>query len=260
MINKNKNGFTLVELLAVIVILAIILVIAVPKVMTVIEDSKKATLESTAKMIASSAEKQKVQNTVLGNTNAITCDSVAKINNLDYASCEIEFDDNTAKVTIEGKGKFAGLYVCAGTKTSAEATEEECLELTPEECFTFDSETGSITGYDISCGTDVVIPDNINGTEVINIADYAFENLGIRNVIIPNTVKNIGGGAFYDNLITGINIPNSVVEIESGAFNSNPLSNVYVGNSNVELENCSFGDLESITTHNLPKDYCCGLE
>ena len=61
---NEKNGFTLVELLAVIVILAIILVIAVPKVMSVIEDSKKAALESTAKMIASSAEKVKVQNTL----------------------------------------------------------------------------------------------------------------------------------------------------------------------------------------------------
>ena len=61
----NKKGFTLVELLAVIVILAIILVIAVPQVMSVIEDSKKATLKSTAKMIASTAEKTKVQNTVL---------------------------------------------------------------------------------------------------------------------------------------------------------------------------------------------------
>ena len=56
---NNKFGFTLVELLAVIVILAIILVIAVPKVMNVIEDAKKATLESTAKMIASAAEKKR---------------------------------------------------------------------------------------------------------------------------------------------------------------------------------------------------------
>ena len=45
---KTKNAFTIVKLLAVIVILAIILVITVPKVMSVIEDSKKATLESTA--------------------------------------------------------------------------------------------------------------------------------------------------------------------------------------------------------------------
>ena len=91
---NNKNGFTLVELLAVIVFLAIILVIAVPKVMSVIEDSKKATLESTAKMIAAASEKAKVQNTVLGKTEEITCDSVAKINKLDYETCEVEFEDN----------------------------------------------------------------------------------------------------------------------------------------------------------------------
>ena len=123
---NKKNGFTLVELLAVIVILAIILVIAVPKVMSVIEDSKKATLESTAKMIASAAEKAKVQNTVLGKTEDITCDSVAKINKLDYEDCKVNFEENTAKVSIKGSGKFAGLFVCNGDKTEATATTEEC--------------------------------------------------------------------------------------------------------------------------------------
>lgn len=124
--SRGRNGFTLVELLAVIVILAIILVIAVPKVMSIIEDAKKGTLESTAKMIASAAEKAKVQNTVLGNTEEITCDSVAKLNNDDYASCNITFDGNTAKVTIEGNGKFNGLSICDGTKTNATATEDSC--------------------------------------------------------------------------------------------------------------------------------------
>ncbi len=59
---KSYNkAFTLVELLAVIVILAIILVIAVPKIKSVITDSKKSTQETSAKIIASSAEKTKVQ-------------------------------------------------------------------------------------------------------------------------------------------------------------------------------------------------------
>ena len=123
---NKKKGFTLVELLAVIVILAIVLVIAVPKVMDVIKDSKKATLESTAKMIASTAEKVKVQNDLLGKTEELECKSVAKINDIDYADCKVDFDGNIAKVSIKGKGKFAGLHVCNGTKTNATATDEEC--------------------------------------------------------------------------------------------------------------------------------------
>ena len=49
---NKKKGFTLVELLAVIVILAVILVIAVPQIMNTINDSKKGTLKSTALLIS----------------------------------------------------------------------------------------------------------------------------------------------------------------------------------------------------------------
>ena len=140
---EKKNGFTLVELLAVIVILAIVLVIAVPKVLDVIKDSKKATLESTAKMIASSAEKLKVQNDLLGKTEDFDCYKVAKINNIDYANCDIDFDGNTAKVTIQGSGKFEGLYVCGGTKTNSIATDESCTLVS----LTVDTDGGTETTY-----------------------------------------------------------------------------------------------------------------
>ena len=40
---KKEKGFTLIELLAVIVILAIIMVIAVPKILDIIESSRKKT-------------------------------------------------------------------------------------------------------------------------------------------------------------------------------------------------------------------------
>ena len=48
---KRRNAFTLVELLAVIVILAIILVIAVPKIMNTIKDTTTRTTAQTKKMI-----------------------------------------------------------------------------------------------------------------------------------------------------------------------------------------------------------------
>ena len=48
---KNNKGFTLVELLTVIVILAIILAIAVPGISKILEGSKKSAFEADAKML-----------------------------------------------------------------------------------------------------------------------------------------------------------------------------------------------------------------
>ena len=101
---KKKNGFTLVELLAVIVILAIILVIAVPKITDTIKNSKIASFESSAKTIAAQAEKKKMEKEILEDTGSINCSDVVKLNDTDYGNCSITFDGNTAKVTLVGKG------------------------------------------------------------------------------------------------------------------------------------------------------------
>ena len=121
---KKKNAFTLIELLAVIVILAVILVIAIPRILDVIETSKKDSFKNSAQLIADSAEKKKVSDKLLGKDEEITCKDVAKINDEDYASCIISFDsDGIAKVSITGKGKFDGLKITNGTKENAEVKE-----------------------------------------------------------------------------------------------------------------------------------------
>ena len=121
---KKRNAFTLIELLAVIVILAVILVIAIPRILDVIETSKKDSFKNAAQLIADSAEKKKVSDKLLGKDEEITCKDVAKINDEDYASCIISFDsDGIAKVSITGKGKFDGLKITNGTKENAEVKE-----------------------------------------------------------------------------------------------------------------------------------------
>ena len=121
---KKKNAFTLIELLAVIVILAVILVIAIPRILDVIETSKKDSFKNAAQLIADSAEKKKASNKLLDKDEEITCKDVAKISDEDYASCIISFDESgIAKVSIVGKGKFKRLKVIDGTKENAEVKE-----------------------------------------------------------------------------------------------------------------------------------------
>ncbi len=276
---KKKNAFTLIELLAVIVILAVILVIAIPRILDVIETSKKDSFKNAAQLIADSAEKKKVSDKLLGKDEEITCENVTKLSKEDYESCKITFDnEGNAKVTIEGKGKFKDLAICNGTKTSVELS-DTCS--TDAKYFAYEDVEGgiSITGYSIEGGLDVVIPSNINGKQVVAIGNNAFttkgvtptgistnkieyniqplyskkdnyevvpivvvlpEGLGITSVIIPNTVTSIGIQAFASNKLTSVTIPNSVTSIGYGAFEKNQLTSVTIPNSVTSIGNHAF--------------------
>ena len=159
---KKKRGFTLVELLAVIVILAVILIIAMPKISDVIKNSKEASLETTAKLIASQAEKKYTENQILDGSSVIKCSDVAKISNTDYESCNITFDSKgNAKVTIVGKGKFEGLQVVDGTKDSAKASVKKDVVETAAKYFSYEEVEGgiSITGYQVGTVSNVEVKD-----------------------------------------------------------------------------------------------------
>ena len=130
---KKKKGFTLVELLAVIVILAVILVIAVPQIMSVIESARKGSIESTAKLIAEGAEREYASKNILQeNIENIKCSDVVKMNDVDYndSLCTISFDNGVAKVTISGKkgGKFDNIS-CSGTKDNMICKKKESPKL-----------------------------------------------------------------------------------------------------------------------------------
>ena len=131
-----KKGFTLVELLAVIVILAIILVIAVPQINNVIKETRKNSLGSTAKLIAAKAEEKEVENDALEKTETITCEDLVKLDS-NYGNCTVSKNSTTGKweVTIVGANKFSG-YTCTGTKDNMECSEGSSN--TPEYVYSFD--------------------------------------------------------------------------------------------------------------------------
>ena len=271
---KKKKGFTLVELLAVIVILAVILVIAVPQIMSVIESARKGSIESTAKLIAEGAEREYTNRKILGKDTNIECSDVSSMNSNDYGTCVITFDNaGKATVKVTGKGKFEG-YTCNGNSTNMECVKGEIpgSTETAAQYFSYSEVEGgvSITGYNIEGGTDVVIPSEIDGKKVVEIADNAFtsagvtpttisntkkvsvsylnnnkkdvaaipligiplpDGLGITSVVIPSTVKSIGNRAFVNNQITEVVIPSSVTSIGKDAFFNNQLVSLTISGS-----------------------------
>ena len=126
---KKGNGFTLIELLAVIVILAVILVISIPRILDVIEESKKDSIKSSARMIINSAEKKNMIDKVNGSTEEVTCDNSVKLSKEDYESCEITIDEEgKATINLVGKGKFDG-YKCIGTNDNLACGQAESITL-----------------------------------------------------------------------------------------------------------------------------------
>ena len=256
---KNK-GFTLVELLSVIVILAVILVIAVPQIMSVIESARKGSIESTAKLIAEGAEREYTNRKILGkDTNNIECSDVSSMNSNDYGTCVITFDNRgKATVKVTGKGKFEG-YTCNGNSTNMECVKGEIPGSTETDVqyFSYSEVEGgvSITGYNIEGGLDVVIPSMINGKKVVAIADYAFTDRGV----IPTSIKNKGktSVSYLNNSknktviplarpdilglgITSVIIPSTVKSIGGSAFFDNKLTEVTIPSSVTSIGRVAF--------------------
>ncbi len=110
--NKNK-GFTLIELLAVIVILAILMVVAVPKILNVIENSRKSAAESSIKLVKDAIRSQVTSESMMG-TNFTSDESGC------YA---FNFDDQTSgnakELQLKNKENITGtIKYCNGNFTN----------------------------------------------------------------------------------------------------------------------------------------------
>ena len=86
--------------------------------------------------------------------------------------------------------------------------------------------SASITGYDVSCGSDVVIPDKVNGKIISKIGKLAFYNKGITSVSFSSYLTEIGDSAFTSNKIKSLDIPGSVKVIGMYAFRGNKINSL----------------------------------
>ena len=185
---KKKKGFTLIELLASLVILAFILVIAVPRIVNIIDNSKLGTITSSAKVVLDSAEKKQSENQVLENPSNINCENVSKLNDTDYNSCDLTFNNKIPYIVLVGSGKLEG-YKCEGTKDNLNCRKVVNISLIID----LDGGTGNnqAGNYEKNTTLELISPSkegyDFSGWEIVN-GDGSINNniltLGIKNMKI----------------------------------------------------------------------------
>jgi uncharacterized protein (TIGR02145 family)/prepilin-type N-terminal cleavage/methylation domain-containing protein len=112
-------GFTLVELLAVIVILAIILAIAVPSITGIIHRATIEAFNSDAKMVLKAIDYKLLENPSY-NYELLDRDKIEtdlELGNNNYESISVSMKDNKPYIIIVGQNKWSDLVAC-GTYTN----------------------------------------------------------------------------------------------------------------------------------------------
>ena len=258
----KKKGFTMVELLAVIVIIAIIALISTPYIIQYLKTAKRQSVVNSTQDAIKDAQARCLE----GNCYFVVEDS--KLYEADSSFQRGEYIS-----TSGGTGEHGKIYIdpsgvgiaavhnaeyCAyknsGDKiVSAKEYKDTCdldLSITAS-CFDFDKSSGTITGYhkeDSNCPMDITIPDMIDGVQVKKIGDQAFiltdasgnpveGQRPVTSVVFPKYLEEIGENAFYGafdngsesvyfNRITSLDFSKAtnLKEIYSDAFANNLLT------------------------------------
>ena len=161
---KNKKGFTLVELLAVIAILSILVIIALPNVINMYTKAQKEAFLTETKKVYSEAEKKYISSSISGNTNTI-------INSEDDSKLDMTGEKLQYCILLYNNGKVKDLKVSNGKWIASLDNGKTIEELTID-----DLEEGNLDDYDCK-GNQVLSPtpvyctfdgEMVQGSEYVN--------------------------------------------------------------------------------------------
>lgn len=127
---EKGKGFTIVELLAVIVILAIVLAIAIPRISNYEKERKKDLFFSVAKNILREIEYENVDNEDSLSSILSSIEIDVSNNQIDIDKSKVYRDvDGEITINLFGKGSYDGLYLCNVKSSTKKANYEDnsCL-------------------------------------------------------------------------------------------------------------------------------------
>ena len=283
---KNK-GFTLVELLAIIVILAVIMVIAVPKILDVVNGSRNSAWSDSVNMISKSIKNStQVLDPETGNykyTISGLCSNPSKLKEI------VKLEDTTVTCTdntfvLTGIGQFAGksaTITCTNTKCSVEILKDMDSN-TPikKEAGFYDGNNKLIMGYsDFEKKYGINISDDKDGgyyrkdndtwsdssgksieydsipNDVILKLLMGDEFSNVEKLVLPEGLEKIGSYVFYgQNKLKDIIIPSTVKSIGEAAFSRTSIQKMNVPSGIKKIEHLVFANCKELSELTLPSD------
>lgn len=277
-----KKGFSLIELIAVILILGIIALIAIPTISEILEQSRIEAFRTTARSIAIATENECNKNVVLNKAGKNYTFTNGKVNGNLEISGELPkrgYSESDSNCNV-GLSITNGTYRADKIYSNEEITITKCdntgncdynTNITEDNplrsCYTFNSSTKTIEKYDKEhCPLDVIIPETIDGVEVENIGGESFvivdhyrcnvdgrwQNFQEKQEGVSCTVylkKDSEGNILYP--LNSVVLPRTLKTIEALAFENNNIDSINIPNSVTDIGDYAFWN-NAITSVYLP--------
>src|SRR5574344_1761954 len=256
MILMNKKGFTLVELLGVIVLLGLVAVIIFPKITEIIQNQKQKLHDKQISNIEKVSYSWLTDNISTVRTDGYIKDKdiIDPLTNEDLTGCVIIRWDNNANgyqynydSTCSTTSVPLSCFDYEKTSTGITITNYKCGDKT-----TYNSETCNYFQDSSGAYSSVTIPSTIDGVNVTVIGNGAFSNFpngtfdtskssAVRGVTIPSTITNIDSYAFYfDYTLSSVTLPEGVVGIGYNSFYDCNLSSLTIPSSVSYIDGFAF--------------------
>ena len=229
---KDKKGFTLVELLAVIAILAILVIIALPSVISMYNNAKKQVFLTEAQTVASTSEKKFLAGSITeGSKETVYCKSKTDEKNplemtgeKKYYYVQLASDGTTNKLIIWDDQKYIK-YVSNGSKEISDLTVDEVVER---------------DNSDFTCGNVLskigVNDESQQPTEIIPNKNYAVK-LSISGNVMTISLNSATGANFdkVNYVVYKTDNYSSVDYTKDGETTSNDKANSFKTTYNVSI-------------------------
>lgn len=237
---NNRKGFTLTEMVVVLVILAILAAFAIPTMLGYISSSQEKLCNVTRMDMV-----RLYKTSLIGKEASVSkagFESFAIENWGSLSQCP-SGGVYTFNASLDAAGMIHAEILCSVHESVHMVTTDEVTMVTSG------GWPGYITGTYSGSATDISIPKSLDNKVITNIYQDVFKGKGLTSVTFQNDsgITRIHARAFQNNNLTEIVLPTSVKRIDWGAFDGNNITKITIG-SNVEMEGQVFQNNDSFRT------------